>query len=140
MREFKLGAKQRCFAEEYMIDLDATQAAIRAGYSAKTAGQAGYELLQKPAVKTYIYSLIVDKLAKIRATPDRIFDELGKIAFTTDDSVKASERLRALQILGKYTEVFEKLTSGQMERVRRELDPSPLQRELRRLEACSDSA
>ena len=42
--------KQQRFVDEYLIDLNATQAAIRAGYSEKTAEQQGYQLLQKTSV------------------------------------------------------------------------------------------
>ena len=50
----KLTPKQERFVQEYLIDLNATQAAIRAGYSAKTAEQQGYQLLQKPSVQAAI--------------------------------------------------------------------------------------
>lgn len=46
--------KQKRFADEYLIDLNATQAAIRAGYSKKTAKEIGYENLTKLHIKTYI--------------------------------------------------------------------------------------
>ncbi len=49
-----LTKKQRRFADEYLIDLNATQAAIRAGYSEKTAGSIGQENLKKPEIKIYI--------------------------------------------------------------------------------------
>ncbi|RID91195.1 terminase small subunit [Gemmobacter lutimaris] len=51
-----LNDKQRAFAKEYLIDLNATQAAIRAGYSERTAGQIGYELLKKPEIQAEIVS------------------------------------------------------------------------------------
>jgi phage terminase small subunit len=47
----KLNDKQRRFVQEYLIDLNATQAAIRAGYSPKTAGQQGFDLLKNPEVQ-----------------------------------------------------------------------------------------
>lgn len=50
----KLTPKQKAFCEEYLIDLNATQAAIRAGYSSKTARVIGQENLTKPAIKQYI--------------------------------------------------------------------------------------
>lgn len=53
--------KQKRFADEYLIDCNATQAAIRAGYSAKTARSIGQENLTKPDIKTYID----EQLAKI---------------------------------------------------------------------------
>lgn len=46
--------KQKRFADEYLIDCNATQAAIRAGYSEKTARQIGQENLSKPDIRTYI--------------------------------------------------------------------------------------
>lgn len=49
-----LTAKQARFVREYLIDLDATKAAIRAGYSEKTAGQQGFQLLQKTSIKEAI--------------------------------------------------------------------------------------
>ncbi len=49
-----LTEKQKCFVEEYLIDLNATQAAIRAGYSVKRASELGYQLLQKTTVSEAI--------------------------------------------------------------------------------------
>jgi phage terminase small subunit len=53
-RPRKLNTRQAQFVREYLIDLNATQAAIRAGYSAKTAEQIGYQLLQKASVSAAI--------------------------------------------------------------------------------------
>jgi len=53
-RENKLTPKQERFVQEYLIDLNATQAAIRCGYSDKTAGQMGHELLKKPEISEAI--------------------------------------------------------------------------------------
>ena len=50
----KLTAKQQRFCDEYLIDLNATQAAIRAGYSEKTAYSTGNENMKKPEIKAYI--------------------------------------------------------------------------------------
>lgn len=50
----KLTPRQQRFVQEYLIDLNATQAAIRAGYSAKTAMEQGYQLLQNPSVSTAV--------------------------------------------------------------------------------------
>lgn len=54
----KLTPKQQRFCEEYLIDLNATQAAIRAGYSAKTAGEKGYQLIQNSSVREVIDAAI----------------------------------------------------------------------------------
>ena len=58
----KLTAKQQRFIDEYMIDLNATQAAIRSGYSKKRAGEIGYQLLRK----TTIQALIAEQKKQLR--------------------------------------------------------------------------
>jgi phage terminase small subunit len=60
----KLTQKQKRFCDEYLIDLNATQAAIRADYSKKRASELGYQLLQKTPVQEYISNL-VEKRSKI---------------------------------------------------------------------------
>lgn len=57
----KLTAKQKRFCDEYLIDLNATQAAIRAGYSKKTARAIANENLTKPAIKEYINQRMEEK-------------------------------------------------------------------------------
>ena len=53
--------KQKLFCEEYLIDLNATQAALRAGYSKKTAYSIGNENLKKPEIQEYIQKLLKEK-------------------------------------------------------------------------------
>jgi len=60
-----LTAKQQKFCEEYMIDLNATQAAIRAGYSEDTAPQMGYENLNKPYIADHIAELKAEASTKV---------------------------------------------------------------------------
>lgn len=57
----KLTDKQKRFVDEYLIDLNATQAAIRAGYSAKTAGAIGEENLKKPEIKAAIDAAMAER-------------------------------------------------------------------------------
>lgn len=76
-----LTPKQQKFVDEYMIDLNATKAAIRAGYSAKRASEIGYQLLRKTTVAAAI-SARQKKLAdKTEITAEKIINELAKIAF-----------------------------------------------------------
>ncbi|MED0758654.1 terminase small subunit [Aneurinibacillus thermoaerophilus] len=77
----KLNAKQRRFVEEYLIDLNATQAAIRAGYSVKTAEQQGYQLLQKTSVSEAIAKAMAERSKRTSVSQDRIVEQLAKIAF-----------------------------------------------------------
>lgn len=73
--------KQQRFCEEYMVDLNATQAAIRAGYSPQTAEQIGYQLLQKTSVCAEIARLQAAQSARTGITADRVLREYARIAF-----------------------------------------------------------
>jgi phage terminase small subunit len=76
-----LNAKQATFVREYLIDLNATQAAIRAGYSPKTAGQIGDENLRKPEIAAAVQSAMAERAGRTEITADRVLRELGKIGF-----------------------------------------------------------
>lgn len=67
-----LTAKQRRFCDEYLIDLNATQAAIRAGYSKKTARKIGQENLTKPDIKDYLDRRMAEKESTLIADQDEI--------------------------------------------------------------------
>lgn len=77
----KLTDRQKRFVEEYMIDLNATQAAIRAGYSAKTAGSIGEENLRKPEIESAIMTAKAERSRRTGITADRVLAELAKIGF-----------------------------------------------------------
>lgn len=79
--ESELTAKQRAFVREYLIDLNATQAAIRAGYSADTAAVIGCENLTKPNIKAAIEAAMKIRSERTEITADRVLKELAKIGF-----------------------------------------------------------
>lgn len=76
-----LNLRQLRFIDEYLIDLNATQAAIRAGYSAKTAGQMGFELLKKPQIQQAIEKAREKTAQKLEITRERVLEEYAKLAF-----------------------------------------------------------
>ena len=76
-----LNAKQSRFVEEYLIDLNATQAAVRAGYSEKTATEAGYENLRKPHIAKAIEASKLERSKRTEITQDMVLQELAKIGF-----------------------------------------------------------
>jgi phage terminase small subunit len=78
----KLTTKQKRFVEEYLIDLNAAQAAVRAGYSQKTAGEQGYQLLQKTSISKAIDAAIKRRSQRTELTQDMVLQELRSIAFT----------------------------------------------------------
>ena len=77
----KLTPKQAEFVRQYLVDLNATQAAIRAGYSEKTAYRIGAELLQKTSVAEAIATAQAKREQRTEITADRVVSELAKIAF-----------------------------------------------------------
>jgi phage terminase small subunit len=76
-----LTPKQKCFVQEYLIDLNATQAAIRAGYSEHTAKQIGTENLSKPAIADAIAAAQAKQSKRTEVTADRVVAELAKLGF-----------------------------------------------------------
>ena len=79
MAEKRLTAKQQRFCDEYLIDLNATQAAIRAGYSEKTAKQIGQENLTKPDIREYIDKRMKEKEAALIADQDEVMRYLTSV-------------------------------------------------------------
>lgn len=77
----KLTAKQTQFVAEYLIDLNATQAAIRAGYSKKTASETGFENLRKPQIAIAISEAQEKRGLRTTVTADRVIQEIARIAF-----------------------------------------------------------
>ena len=77
----KLRAKPHRFTEEYLIDLNATQAAIRAGYSPKTARQQGQRLLTNASIMEAIQAAMKERSARTDITQDRVMQELALIGF-----------------------------------------------------------
>lgn len=78
----ELTPKQQRFVEEYLIDLNATQAAIRAGYSAKNADKIGSELLGKTRVREAVEEKRKRLSIKTEITAEKVLQEYAKIAFS----------------------------------------------------------
>jgi phage terminase small subunit len=77
-----LTPKQARFVEEYLIDLNATQAAIRAGYSAKTAPEQASRLLSNVKVSTAVQAAMQARSSRTEITQDMVLRELAKIGFS----------------------------------------------------------
>lgn len=79
--------KQDVFVEEYLIDLNATQAAIRAGYSPKTASEQASRLLANVKVQTKIAKAMAERSKRTGINQDRVVLELARIAFVNSSNV-----------------------------------------------------
>ena len=125
--EKKLTAKQQRFCDEYLIDLNATQAAIRAGYSQKTARAIGNENFTKPYIKEYIDKRMKEKEKELIADQNEVMKYLTSVlrgksqsevvviesvgdfmseARTMKKSPDEKERLKAAELLGKAHMMF----------------------------------
>lgn len=111
-----LTPKQQRFANEYLIDLNATQAAIRAGYSEKTAGVISHENLKKPEISEYIQAAMDKRQSKIERTQLDVLtdiesvkaDAMQKIADKDGNMLMANHAaaLKALELEGKHRKMF----------------------------------
>jgi len=106
--------KQKKFCIEYLKDLNATQAAIRSGYSKDSAEIIGFENLRKPNIKGYIDKQLDDIMQESKSVlKHRIIKELKDVSFTGIGidliekdgeviDVRINDKLKALEMLGKY--------------------------------------
>ena len=125
--EKKLTAKQQRFCDEYLIDLNATQAAIRAGYSKKTAYSIGEQNLKKLELKEYIEQRMAEKEKSLIADQDEVLKYLTSVlrgesqsevvvvenigdymseARKVQKAPDEKERLKAAELLGKRYSLF----------------------------------
>lgn len=128
----KLTTKQKRFCDEYLIDLNATQAAIRAGYSEKSAKVIAAENLSKPNLKEHIEKRLAEKESELIADQNEVMKYLTTVlrgeskssvlARQDDGSERVveknpdeKERLKAAELLGKVHMLF-------TEKVQQEID------------------
>lgn len=130
--------KQRKFCEEYIVDCNATQAAIRAGYSKKTAKQIGQENLTKPDLKKYINEQLEkissEKIADAKEVMEYLTTVLRgesqseivvvegvgdgcSVARTMKKAPDEKERLKAAELLGKRYGLFKESVNLEVEPV-----------------------
>lgn len=123
----RLTAKQKRFCDEYLIDLNATQAAIRAGYSPKTAAASAARLLRNVKVQEYIAQRMAEKESELIADQDEVLRYLTSVlrgksraqeivvegigegcseARTMEKAPSEKERLKAAELLGKRYALF----------------------------------
>lgn len=103
--ELKLTAKMEAFCREYMVDLNATQASIRAGYSKDTAKQMGTENLSKPAIQSRLSELMAERNERNRIDADYVLKRarmMHESCWSNDDAKNA---IAALKLVGDHVGV-----------------------------------
>ena len=104
----QLTAKQKRFCDEYLVDLNATQACIRAGYSKKRASEQAYQLLQKTTVQKYIQGRKADRVERIEVTQDFVVRELMAIAsVNATDYAKIVEKHATANVNGTVMQLYD---------------------------------
>lgn len=99
--------KHELLVQEYLVDLNKTQAAIRAGYSPKSATQQASELFAKPNIRSRVEELLARRATRTGVNQDRIVRELARIAFAqapdvinmSDATVKTSADVDDLAVI-----------------------------------------
>jgi phage terminase small subunit len=94
-----LTPKQERFVAEYLVDLNATQAAVRAGYSRKTASSQGERLLRNVEVSKAIKAGQKKRVAKSEITAERVLTELAGVGFGTKSDMT---KVKALELIARH--------------------------------------
>ncbi len=111
----QLTAKQQRFCDEYLIDMNITQAAIRAGYSKKTAYAIGQENLKKPMVKEYIEKRMTEKEAALIADQTEVMQYLTSVMRGgSSSSVLARNEAGADRVIEKPPDEKERLKAAEL--------------------------
>ena len=137
-------AKQKRFCEEYLVDCNATQAAIRTGYSKKTARAVGQRLLTNVDIKKYIeqqlQKLKTEKIADAQEVLEYLTsvmrgEQKEQVALLTGEGVQnlvqkdvsAKDRLKAAELIGKRYALFTEKVELQGETMVQIVDDIPMQ-------------
>lgn len=119
-----LTPKQERFVQEYLADLNATQAAIRAGYTKNRASELGYQLLQKTTVQAALKAAMDERSKRVEISQDYVLMGLKEIADQEASELKYSSKLKALELLGKHLGMFTDKVENKVDAaVRIELSP-----------------
>ncbi len=103
----KLTQKQQRFCEEYIVDLNATQAAIRAGYSKRTAKVIAYENLTKPYISDFIASLMKEISDKTGITVLNTVQFIKEVSIEAREDGDSANALRGADLLMKHLGGYE---------------------------------
>lgn len=97
-----LNARQQAFVREYLIDLNATQAALRAGYSKKSAHATGHDNLRHPEIAAAIAEAQTERVRRTEVTQDWVVKRLAEEADDRGRGASHAARVSALKLLGEH--------------------------------------
>lgn len=101
-----LNEKQLLFVTEYQVDFNATQAAVRAGYSAKTSGQISFKLLKNAQIQLAIKQALDRRVKRLELDADWVIRRLRRVYRLATAGGDYSAANRSLELIGKYLKLF----------------------------------
>ena len=122
-----LTPKQQRFVDEYLVDLNATQAAIRAGYSVRTADRIGPELLGKTCVASAIQDAQQKRSERVQITQDSVLEGIIRCTSASEKAEDYKTALKGYELQGKHLGLF-------TDKIKQEVtgaDGGPVQHEIR---------
>ena len=114
----KLTEKQKRFVQEYLVDLNATAAAKRAGYSEKSASRIAVELLNKTQVSAEIQKQQAKRQKRVEITQEKVLSDEKRKAIASikegqyGTEVKVHDKVKALELLAKHLGMFDSKNGG----------------------------
>ena len=102
----KLTPKQQLFVDEYLVDLNATQAAIRAGYSPKTANEQAPRLLVNVSIQKLISEAMQARSEEVERTARDVFKDIIEVTQDARSEGDHKTALRGLELQGKHLGMF----------------------------------
>ena len=128
----KLVPRQALFVKEYLVDLNATQAAIRAGYSKKTADVQGPRLLGNAKVKSAVEKAMNERAESIGRTAKDVVLDIIRLSKTAEDAGQFNVAMKGLELEGKHYGAFtEKVEiNGGKDAIKHEHSISPMVQEI----------
>lgn len=118
MQSDKLTVKQQMFVKEYLVDLNATQAAIRAGYSSRTANRTAAKWLSKAVIQEAIQKAMDKRATRIELSADMVLSELRDMVMVPlgkleENGMTCAAKIKAIELAMKHLRILnEKLDVG----------------------------
>ena len=109
--------RQRAFVREYLVDHNGKHAAIRAGYSPKSAEATASTLLKNPAVESELAKQRAVQINRLELKADEVLNEVRAIAFAALEKgslIRAKEKIRALELLMRHLGLLEPQAAGDL--------------------------
>lgn len=98
----KLTPKQEAFVREYLVDLCAAHAAVRAGYSERSAKQTGCDLLAVPKVQAAIAKAQAERAERVDDDADQVLRDLRRLGKKAEQLGEFAAALKAVELRGKH--------------------------------------